>query len=30
MRETNNKKFNNAIKHIITTLTKPLNSIPKE
>jgi len=30
MRETNNKEFNNAIKHAIATLIKPLDFIPKE
>ena len=30
MRETNDKKFKDAIEHAIAALTKPLNSIPKE
>jgi len=30
IRETNNKKFNNAIKHAMAALIKPLNSIPKK
>jgi len=30
MRETNNKEFNNAIKHAIAILTKLLNFIPKK
>jgi hypothetical protein len=29
MRDVNNKKFN-AVKYAIATLTKPLDSIPKE
>ena len=29
MRDVNNKEFN-TIKHAIATLTKPLDSIPKE
>jgi len=30
MRETNNKKFDDVIKHAIATLTKPLDSVSKE
>jgi len=30
MRETNNKEFEDAIKHAIAAPTKPLDSVPKK